>query len=493
MNLGSKDIFPTDNAVLFQFSTGIGLEYLKNNKLFHRVWHLKGRQFRFVVNYRRIAMFRKSLFQITFCVAVAIVASAGAFAQSAPVSGTVEVQKADGTREPVAGALVECFRTDIRASSPPAKTNAKGQFSFAGLQLGWTFILSVSGPGIAPNYMPNVRGGQDKILITVYPGDGTKMPEDEVRKAATTPRKAGGAETPQNTEEAKKAQTEFDAKKKEVEEKNKKAENVNQIVSAALKAGNDAFAAKIYDLAISKYDEGITADPEYVGSAPIFNNNRATALMSRAIDTYNKSVKLTDVTEKVAGLTATRKDLADSADGFLRSWNVLKNAPATDIVDRANYEATKLNALRGARDTFQMAVRTEQVDPATIEAARILIPEYLAVESDGTKKAQASLAFADLYRVVGDSDNAIAGYKKILETSPDDVDALAGAGLSLVNLGYMNTDKTKLQEGANMLQKFAGVAPDTHKYKADAVALIETLKKEQNVTPQKVTTPKKKP
>ncbi len=437
-------------------------------------------------------MFRKSLSYSAFIFAIILAGSLGNYAQSAPVSGTVEVQKADGTREPVAGALVEVLRTDIKASSPPAKTNSKGQFNFAGLQLGWTFILSVSGPGIAPTYLPNVRAGQEKILITAYPGDGTRMSEDEVRKAANAPKKAGG-DAPKNDEEAKKAQAEYEAKKKEIEEKNKKAETVNQIVAASLKAGNEAFTAKNYDLAIAKYDEGIAADPEFVGSAPIFQNNRATALMSRGIETYNKSVKLTDVSEKVAGLTAARKDLADSAEGFLRSWNILKNAPAADIVDRANYEATKLNALRGAKDTFQIAVRTEQVDPATIEAAKLLIPEYLAVETDAAKKAQANLAFADLYRVVGDSENAIAAYKKILETSPEDVDALAGAGLSLVNLGYMNTDKAKLQEGANYLQKFAGVAPDTHKYKADAVALIETLKKEQNVTPQKVTPVKKKP
>jgi hypothetical protein len=99
---------------------------------------------------------------------------------------------------------------------------------------------------------------------------------------------------------------------------------------------------------------------------------------------------------------------------------------------------------------------------------------------------------ADLYRVAGDSENAIAEYKKILETSPTDPDAMAGAGLSLVNLGYMNDDKTKLQEGANLLQQFANTAPATHRYKDDAVALIESLKKEQNVTPQKVTPAKKR-
>ena len=438
-------------------------------------------------------MFRKSLISFLFVGIVIVIGGVTIFAQNAPVSGTVEVLNADGTRTPVAGALVEVFRTDIKASSPPAKTGKKGEFSFAGLQLGWTFILSVSAPNCAPTYITNVRGGQERLLITMSPGDGSKLPEDEVRKRATAKTPATTtAEAPQNTEEMKKAKAEYDAKVKEVEEKNKKAAQTNEIVTAALKAGNEAFAAKNFDVAITKYDEGIAADPDYVGSAPIFHNNRGTALMQRAVDTYNKAVKTTDASEKVASFVKVKQDFADGAAGFLKSWNVLQNAPAADITDKASYDTTKLQTLRGAVDTFQMAVRTEQVDPSVIDAAKALIPEYLKVETDPAKKAAASLAFADLYRVAGDFDTAAASFKVILESSPDNVDALAGAGLSLVNLGFINTDKTKLQEGANLLQKFVGVAPDTHKFKADVVGLMETLKKEQNVTPQKVAAPAKK-
>ena len=55
----------------------------------------------------------------------------------------------------------------------------------------------------------------------------------------------------------------------------------------------------------------------------------------------------------------------------------------------------------------------------------------------------------------------------------------------LVNLAYLNNDKVKFQEASNYLQKFLGVAPAEHPFKDDAKALIDTLKKEQNVTPQK--------
>ena len=66
--------------------------------------------------------------------------------------------------------------------------------------------------------------------------------------------------------------------------------------------------------------------------------------------------------------------------------------------------------------------------------------------------------------------------------------------MSLVNLGFINDDKLKLQEVANYLQKFVSVAPDTHKLKVSAADSIKYLK-EQNITPVKSSgpAPKKKP
>ena len=442
-------------------------------------------------------MFRKSFFTIVLATLGLLMISAAAYAQTAPVSGTVELKKADGSREPVAGALIEVYRTDIKSGFPSAKTNKKGEFTFAGIPLGGTYSFGVSGPGCAPTIVPGVKAGQEKLVVSLSPGDGSKMSEDDVRKGSARVAGAGTgsgqAPVAEMTEEQKKAKAEYDANVAAITEKNAKALKTNEVVSAALKEGNDAFTAKNYDLAITKYNAGIEADPAFVGSTPIFHNNRGTALLQRAVDNYNKAIKATDVNEKIAGLASVKKDFMDASDGYLKAFNIEKNAAATDIADKANFESTKMSTLKGAKEIFRMAVKTEQVDATVIEAAKVLIPEYLSVETDPVKKAEASLAFADLYRVVGDSDNAIASYKAILDGSPENADALLGAGLSLVNLGYINNDKTKLQEGANMLQHFASIAPDSNKFKPDAVALIETLKKEQNVTPVKTTPAKKKP
>ena len=437
-------------------------------------------------------MFRKTYILFALIVAITAFGSSTVFGQFASSSGRIEMAS---TKQPVAGAVIEVYRTDIKAGFPSSKTGKKGEFSFAGFMLGATYVLSVSAPNCAPTYLPNVKAGQEKLVITMDPGDGRKMSEEEVRKAVAGGTGAkdtkSGGETGELTEEGKKQKAAYDAQVVAIEAKNKKAVSNNEVIGEALKAGNAAFEVKNFDLAISKYDEGIAADPDFVGSAPILLNNRGAVLKDRAIDTYNKFAKSPDATARLEAFKKVTKDFADSVDSYKRAWTIAKEAPAAEIIDPKTNEANKLISIRGARETFRVAVLTEKVDPSVIEAAKILIPEYLTIETDAVKKAETNLILGDLYRVNGDSQNAIDAYKKILETSPDNLDALSGVGFSLVNLGYINNDKAQLQEGANFLQKFASVAPDTNKFKTDAVGLIETLKKEQNVAPQKITTKKK--
>jgi tetratricopeptide (TPR) repeat protein len=223
-------------------------------------------------------------------------------------------------------------------------------------------------------------------------------------------------------------------------------------------------------------------------------NNKGAALKIRAVNTYNENVKSTDATAKRAGMTKVKQDLADAVDAYGKSWTVLKSAPTADIGDPKAYEANKLETLRGAKDALRLMAATEQVDTTKVDLARSLISEYMAVETDLAKKAEAQRVLGDVFLAAGDGVNAVAEYKKVLEIEPNDADALAGLGLSLVNTAYNadgSIDKAKMQEAANYLQKFTEVAPATHKYMDDAKALIASLKKEQNVTPQKGATKKK--
>src|SRR6187549_2719092 len=250
-------------------------------------------------------MFRKLLFTFVICIGMVLSVQLAAFGQYAPTSGKVVMQKADGTKEPVAGALVEVYRTDVKGGSPPSKTNKKGDFSFAGLMLGGEYTFAVSAPNAAPVLYP-VKPGQENIVIVMAPGDGSKFTEADVRKGVAGAKTTGtGTETPAAlTEEQLKAKAEYDAKVA----KNEKILKTNEQVALSLKEGNAAFGAKNYDLAVTKYEEGVAADPDFVGSAPVLNSNRATALSARATDTYNQSARITDTSERAAKMEKVKKD-----------------------------------------------------------------------------------------------------------------------------------------------------------------------------------------
>lgn len=435
-------------------------------------------------------MFRKSLLT---SIAVIVTVCAGviaASAQGAQVRGEVKLTKADGTVVPAAGVLVEVFQTDAnKGSLPSATTNKRGEFIFVQFPFGKTYALSVSGPGISPMIEPGVKAGRENIVISVKEGDGKKLTEAEVRQALTTALPAAGS---QMTEEEKKAAAEQEAKRVEIQAKNDKIEKENAIINKSLQDGNAAFGAKNYDLAVSAYTDGINASPDYPGSAPVLLNNRGAALRERAVIKYNVAAKSTDTAAKVEGYKSVRADLGEAAAGYQRSWTLLKGATAAEIPDPKAKESYIATALGGAKETFRLMAATEQVDDTKLEIAKAMLPEYIAIEPDAAKKESSRIILADLYRVAGDATNAIAEYRKVLEASPDNLDAMAGLGLSLVNAGYLSDDKAQLQEGANVLAKFAAAAPETHKFKNDAVSLIENLKNEQKIAPQKTGPAKRK-
>lgn len=443
-------------------------------------------------------MFHKNYFNFLLAIALFLISgtAAAVSAQTAPVSGRVEIKKADGTTAPAADALVEVFRLDQKSKFPTDKTDKKGNFGFAGLPVGARFVLSVSGAGISPVIYPNVPAGAQGFTITVSEGDGRRFTEDEVKQTLAAGKTSGGTnsastQSAELTEEQKKAKAEYEKKVQQVTEKNKKIQETDALVQKALAEGNAAFNAKNYDLAVAKFDEGYKANPEYVGSAPVLLNNKGIALRILAVNTYNQNVKSADQAVKAESMNKVAKDFSDALDAFNASWTILKNTAPADIPDPKNYELNKMQALRGAKDVVKFMVATERVDSSKLNVIKTLIQEYLNLETDQAAKTEAQLSLADLYRVAQDFDNAIIEYRKALQMSPDNPDVLAGLGLSLFAAGEAGNNTQQKQEGLNYMQKFADIAPATHKLKADVAGVVEYLKS-QKLTPQKVPTTKKK-
>jgi tetratricopeptide (TPR) repeat protein len=297
-----------------------------------------------------------------------------------------------------------------------------------------------------------------------------------------------GTATAKESSDDKAKREELIKKNAEIEASNKRAESSNATIDRTFKAGNEALRAKNYDLAIAQYDEGINADPEHPG-APALLTNKTMALNARAVDRYNAAVKSADDATKNAGMEAAKKDWQAASESGAKAVSMLKAMPAP--ADAAAANAAKLNlyfALQAKADATRLFV--VKVDPTKIAEGVTAYEEYIAAETDPAKKTQAQNSMAQMLFDANAFDQALVQYQKILETNPDDLNALLRSGQSLFNIGALNNgDKGKYQEAANYLAKYVEKAPDTDPYKADAKAILDTLKDQANVKPEKLATP----
>jgi len=424
-------------------------------------------------------MRRFYLFSLIMAAAVLLSSAIAASAQTGQLRGHVVIKQADGTSVPGAGAQIDVFRTDL-SGEYPTKADKKGQFVYAGLPYVGRYILAASAPNAAPSALTGVRVGQDiDYEIVLGPGNGRRYTKDEAKSAVqpsaggATSSTGGGGESA-----ADKAKREELAKKNaEIETKNKKIEESNKVISEAFKAGNVALNAKNYDEAIKQYDIGLAADPEQAALL----TNKSAALKARGVDKYNAGIKDKDA----AATESAKADFKAAAEAANAAADLLKKEPAaTDPAEQKQQQANKYAAFSVRAEAMRLYVT--KTDPTQADAGAAAFQDYISVETDPAKKSRAQLDLAQMLLDAGSGDKAYAEYQKILAANPDDVDANLGAGLALFSIG----DKGKYQDAANYLQHFVDKAPDTHKFKIDAKAILAELKSTENVTPEK-TTPKR--
>jgi tetratricopeptide (TPR) repeat protein len=418
----------------------------------------------------------------TFLLAIAILLTGSlfTFAQQAPVRGKVELKKGD-VLSPVVGATIDVYRTDVKSKLPSAKTDKKGFFVFAGLPLGATMVFVVSAPGIKAEMYPGVKAGREDVNITVSEGDGKNLTEDEVRSALSTAPKQGSGQTAEESAEAKKAREEYEKQVAEVTNKNKKIEDTNGIIKVSMEEGLKAFKEKNYDLAVAKFDEGIQADPDFVGSASVLNNNKASALRNRGVDAYNQGIK--DPANKDSWREKAKVDFQNSVAASQKALDLISKI--TDSAEVPKYAPGKLSALTNIAEVRRLMFATS-IDTSQPDELVSALTAYLAVETDAAAKTKIQTSVADALRSAGNTGQAVPIYRTVLETDPNNVEALGGLGLSLLNEGEIQGKIELSQEGLNLMQKFTEVAPDTHPLKGDVKAAVVYLKDEKKLVPQKV-------
>lgn len=417
-------------------------------------------------------------FKLIVVTAVLVLSAVAASAQTGQLRGHVIFKQADGTSTKPADVVIDVYRTDL-SGVYHTKTDKRGEFVFAGLPFIGTYIIAASLPNAMPTFQDKVKVGRDvDFEIVLNPGDGHKLTLDDIKKMQA----AGGGDAagPASGQSAAEKANLEDIKKKneEITAANKKAENINAVVGDSFKAGNTALAAKNYDEAIKQYDVGLAADPEQAALL----TNKSAALKARGVDKYNAAIQNKDEAARTAGIDAAKADFKNAAETADKAFEFVKKEPAaTDPNDQKRHEANKYTALNVRAEAYRLYV--SKGDPSQADAGITAFQDYMAVETDAAKKTKAQIDLAQMLLDAGAADKAFVEYQKILATNPDDPDANLGAGLSLYGAG----DKTKYQEAANYLQHFVDKAPDTHKFKNDAKAILAEMKNTDNVTPEKMT------
>jgi len=269
-------------------------------------------------------------------------------------------------------------------------------------------------------------------------------------------------------------------KNAELTEANKKIEESNKIVADSFKAGATALTAKNYDEAIKQADTGIAADPEQAALWTL----KANALKARGVDRYNAAITGKNETAKSSGIEAAKNDFKDAAEAASKAVTIAKaEQPATDPAEQARQAGRKYVAMSVRAEAMRLYVT--KGDPSQADAGVTAFQDYIAVETDPAKKSKAQLDLAQMLLDIGAGDKAFAEFQKILAEKPDDIDGNLGAGLALFSTG----DKAKFQDAANYLKHFLDKAPDTHPLKQSAKESLDYLKSQENIVPEKTSTP----
>lgn len=418
----------------------------------------------------------------SFAAAVALFAcAAAASAQVTAISGKVTLKQADGTAAPVAGAQVDIYRTDIKQKFE-VKTNKKGEYQHAGIPFVGTYTVVVSAPGASPTWQEKVRFTSVTTLnFTLEPGDGRRPSPDDIKAAtAAAGRPAGGSSggagaAPKESKEEKAKREELERKVKEVEEGNKKIVESNEVIARTFKAGNEALNAGRLEDAITQYREGLATRPE----EPALLTNLSEALRRRGVERFNAALKVSPA--DTAGMDAAKKDWTEAAAYSTKALEVIKTASAT--ADQQQQQVYAQNRLAGlSTRAFAMKLVATKVDTSQAQAAWDAFQEYIAAESDATKKAKAKAEALQTIFDAGNTDLAVAQARAVIAEEPDNVDANRILGLAL----FASGDKAKFQEAANYLQRYVDKAPDTDPLKASARESLDYLKTAENVKPERV-------
>jgi tetratricopeptide (TPR) repeat protein len=392
-----------------------------------------------------------------------------AAAQTGRLEG--DVVKAD-TKEPVVGAEVQIERTDIKGSYP-VKTDKKGHFLHAGVPYTGTYNVIVSAPGCEPQFLTGIRGSnQEPLKFELRAGDGRKLTPADVKGMQAGAPKGGAPQM--SAADQKKAMEEYNKKREEVDAKNKKASEEHEAMKKLFEQGQQLASNKDYAGAINAYNEASKLDAEQTAIWA----NLALAYYNRGVTNYNESTK--DMSKR----DPAKQDFNDAVNVIGKALALIEPQLA-DPAKGAEAKKQKAQYTKIKADAEGLLAKRLGV----IEMADPAVKDYRQVAdlSDApADKTKFQLAAAEVYFDSGKAEEAVAAYMSILETSPDNLDAIYKLGLAYASVA-------KFQESANTFQKFLDKAPESDGRVTEVKAVLKDLVVGNNLQPPKSEPDKKKP
>ncbi|HVG19122.1 MAG TPA: tetratricopeptide repeat protein [Blastocatellia bacterium] len=402
--------------------------------------------------------------------AILAILAAVAGAQTAQVEGNVKVKAADGTLKPVAGALIDIYRLDVKGHWD-VKTDKSGHFVRLGMPLQGTYLFVASGPGIQPTWTNNVKITQvPSIDMVANEGDGSTLTLEQVQAAI----KSGGAAQPTGPTKAAPTadRAKLEAEKKDYEAKLKEG----QALQATFDSARTHYNAGIeltkgtppnYAAALSEFEAATAIDPgKHAAMAELAykaNANLAESHYQIGVDMFNKKDRAGAKPHFEKAVEASNKAIAIASGAAESNPNV-----NNDLLIYYNILAKNAQLLvefYGAANMIDDTVKS--LDKAA--------------SMDAANKNKWGVAKADMYRAAGRTDDAVAAYKAVIATDPNNTDALYGLGLTLI----ASSERAQIQEGADTLALFASKAPATDKRVPIVKEALEGVKNAYKIEAEK--------
>ncbi|HKS40469.1 MAG TPA: carboxypeptidase regulatory-like domain-containing protein [Blastocatellia bacterium] len=409
-------------------------------------------------------MFSTIMKRVVGLSALVMLLSVIASAQTSQIEGNVKIKDADGTMKPVAGALIDIYRLDIKGHWD-VKTDKNGHYIRLGLPIQGTYLFVASGPGMQPTYQGNVRISQVPTLDFIgNPGDGSTFTPEQLQSLM----KGGGAGTQPATSRAPSAADKA------------KADAIAKENEAKLKEGKELQAN--FDAARAHFVKGVELQKasDYVGAlaelqqAAAVDTSKHKALLEVA---YKANAQMAEAQYQIgADLYSAKKDRNGAKPHFEDSLKSIKKAielasTATEEPNINNELIMYYNIL--AKDA-KVLVEIYRVNDLVDDSIKSL-DKVQAIDTANAVKWD--LAKADLYRFADRTEDAVAAYRKVLANDPKNLDALFNIGLALL--------ATNPQESVNALADFVDKAPPTDKRVADAKNTIVAIKEQFKVEAEK--------